>query len=124
MQKMRLRGMRLAVFTCGFQLLLGVVFAVVFGLLFGARTAAAAMVGAVIAVVPGLYMALHLLPGRSTYDARQQARLLMLGQFGKLILTGGLFVAAILLFKQDFGPLLITYAACLSSYWLALMVTR
>lgn len=124
MQRLRLRGMQLAAVVCGLQLLLGVLLATLFGVLFDLRTAAAAMFGAVIAVVPGLYMALHLLPGRPSFGARQQARLLVMGQLGKLVLTGGLFVAAILVFKQDFGPLLITYVACLCCYWLALIITR
>lgn len=124
MRRLRLRGMHLAAVVCGLQLLLGVLLAALFGVLFGARTAAAAMFGAVIAVVPGFYMALHLLPSRPSRGARQQVRSLVLGQLGKVILTVGLFVAAILYFKLDFGPLLITYVACLCCYWLALIITR
>lgn len=116
--------MRLAFAVCGSQLLLGVILATLFGVLYEVRTAAAAMFGAVIAVVPGFYMALHLLPSRRSHGARGQAGLLVLGQLGKLVLTGGLFVAAVLVFKQDFGPLLITYVACLCCYWLALITTR
>lgn len=108
----------------GLQLSSGVVFAVLFGWLYDIRAAAAAIFGAVIAAVPGFYMALHILPNRASNDVRRQARQLMLGQLGKLILTGGLFVAAILVFERDLGPLLITYAACLSCYWWALIITR
>lgn len=116
--------MHLAIAVCGVQVLLGLMLAALFGGIYGARAAAAAVLGSLVAVVPGFYMALHILPSRSSNDARQQAWRLMLGQVGKLILTGGLFVAAFLIFKRDFGPLLITYAVCLSSYWLALIVTR
>jgi len=116
--------MHLAIAVCGVQLVLGLMFAALFGGIYGARAAAAAISGTVVAVVPGFYMALLILPSSALHDARRQARRLMLGQLGKWILTGGLFIAAFLVFKRDFGPLLITYAACLSSYWLALIVTR
>lgn len=124
MRRPRLRGMQLAFAVCGAQLLLGLVLAAVFGWFYGARTAAAAVFGAVIAAVPGFYMALHLLPDRPSSGVPQQMRLLVLGQLGKLVLTGGLFVAAVLLFKRDFGPLLATYVACLACYWLALITIR
>lgn len=124
MRPLRLRGMRLGIAVCSTQMLLGLVLAAMFGATQGARAAAAALFGAIIAAVPGFYLALHLLPNRPTGGVRRQTRLLVLGQLGKVVLTGGLFVAAILIFKQGFGPLLITYVACLCCYWLALIVTR
>lgn len=124
MRRLRLRGMHLAFTVCGSQLMLGLALAALFGFFYGARAAAAAMFGAVVAAVPGFFMALHLLPSRQSSGVQQQARLLVLGQVGKLILTGGLFIAAILVFERHFGPLLITYAACLACYWLALVTTR
>src|SRR5699024_3676744 len=111
MRRLRLRGMHLAITVCGSQLVLGLALAALFGAFYGIRTAAAAMFGAVIAAVPGFFMALHLLPSRQSSGVQQQARLLMLGQMGKLILTGGLFFTAILIFQRHFGPLLITYVA-------------
>jgi len=124
MRRLRLRGMRLGIAVCSAQLLCGLILAALFGAVYGSRTAAAAIFGALIAAVPGFFMALHVLPNYLAGNARYRAWMLVLGQVGKLFLTGGLFLAAALTFGRHFGPLLVTYVACLGCYWLALMITR
>ncbi len=113
--------MQLAWVILSAQMAIGLASAAIFGWRHGASSAAAAFFGAVVAAVPGLYMAWHLLPRR---DAQQLGRHFMRGQLGKLFLTVGLFIAAALLFGQQFLPLLVTYAACLVCYWLGLILTR
>jgi len=124
MLRLRLRGMRLAVALCGMQLATGLLGAALFGQLLGSGSASAALYGAAVAIVPGFYMALHILPQRIPGNVQYRAWLLGLGQTGKWILTGALFIFGALVFGRHFGPLLATYAACQVCYWLALMTTR
>lgn len=124
MRRLRIRGMRLAIAVAGAQLMIGLIGAAALGGVYGSRAAVAALLGAVIAAVPGFYMALHVLPERASNSARQAARRLVLGQLGKLFLTGGLFLAAVLIVEQHFAVLLVTYVVCLACYWPALKVTR
>lgn len=120
----RLRHMRLAGAVCSAQILIGLVGAGLFGWLDGSRGAAAAFFGAIVAVAPGFWMALWLLPARRSADASSIGRALVWGELGKLGLTAGLFIAAALLFGQQFFALLVTYVASLMCYWLALILTR
>ena len=120
----RLRNMRLAGAILGGQILTGFVFAAVFGGLGGPQPAMAAFFGAIVAVVPGLWMALWMLPRRREVRAASMARAFYMGELGKLGLTVGLFFAAALLFGQHFLPVLVTYVACLVCYWLGLILTR
>src|SRR5699024_3285909 len=80
--------------------------------------------GALIAAVPGFFMALHVLPNYLAGNARYRAWMLVLGQVGKLFLTGGLFLAGALTFGRHCGPLLVAYVASLDYYWLPLMIAR
>lgn len=116
--------MRLAWAVLAGQLATGCVMAVAFGVASGADAAIAAFAGAVVAAVPGLWMALWLLPRRREIDASKMARAFYVGELGKIGLTAGLFLAAALLFGQQFPALLMTYVACLACYWLALILTR
>lgn len=120
----RLRNMRLAGAILGGQILTGFVFAAVFGGLGGPKPAMAAFFGAIVAAVPGLWMALWMLPRRREVRAASMARAFYMGELGKLGLTVGLFFAAALLFGQHFLPVLVTYVACLVCYWLGLILTR
>lgn len=116
--------MRLAWAVFAAQITTGAFMAVLFGATNGSESAAAAFFGSLVAAVPGLWMALWLLPRRRHVDASQMARAFYMGELGKLGLTVGLFFAAALLFGQQFLALLVTYVACLACYWLALILTR
>lgn len=116
--------MRLAWAVFAGQIGVGLVMAALFGLMSGAQAAAAALFGGIVAALPGLWMALWLLPRRRHVDASKMARAFYMGEFGKLGLTVGLFVTAALLFGQHFFAVLATYMACLACYWLALILTR
>ena len=120
----RLRNMSLAWAVLGAQITTGLVMAAVFGATSGRASAWAALFGAAVAVVPGFWMALWMLPRRRQVDASKMARAFYWGEFGKLGLTVGLFVAAALFFGPQFFALLSTYVACLACYWLALILTR
>lgn len=116
--------MRLAWAVFAGQFIVGLVMAAVFAVVSGPSAASAALFGAVVAALPGLWMALWLLPRRRHVDALKMARAFSMGEFGKLGLTVGLFVTAALLFGQHFLAVLVTYVACLVCYWLALILTR
>ena len=124
MTRPRLRNMRLAWAVFAAQIITGLLMAVVFGVKGGSEPAMAALFGAIVAAVPGLWMALWMLPRRRQTDASKMARSFYWGELGKLGLTAGLFLTAALLFGQQFFALLATYVACLACYWLALILTR
>lgn len=124
MTRPRLRNMRLAWAVFAAQITTGLFMAAVFGARGGPEPAMAAFFGAVVAAVPGLWMALWMLPRRRQTDASRMARSFYWGELGKLGLTAGLFLTAALLFGQQFFELLATYVACLACYWLALILTR
>lgn len=56
-------------------------------------------------------------PGSS---ASRVARAFFVAEVLKLVLTGALFVAAIVLLQATFLPLILTYIATLMAYWLVL----
>lgn len=120
----RLRNMRLAgAVLCG-QLGIGIIGAALWGWADGSKAASAAMFGAVTAAVPGFWMACWILPRDRSAQPSSMGRALLWGQFGKLVLTVGLFFMAALLFGSQLLTLLSTYAACLACYWLAMILTR
>ncbi|PWV62367.1 ATP synthase I subunit [Plasticicumulans acidivorans] len=49
------------------------------------------------------------------------AQALYIGEAVKLVLTVLLFAVALVLFDLEFLPLILTYAATLAAYWLALL---
>lgn len=90
----------------------------------GGYSGAAALYGALIAVVPGFYFAWRLLRYGTNAPAKRVARALYLGELGKLVLTVAMFLLAAVAFGEQFLPVLTTYVACLSCYWLAMIVNR
>ena len=70
----RPRNMRLAWVVLGTQLTMGLLVAAMFGAATGPASAKAALFGVVVAVLPGLWMALWLLPRRRQVDAPAMAR--------------------------------------------------
>ena len=122
MKRLRLRGRSLALTMGIAQSGIGLGAAVLCWLLIGTQAALAAGFGALIAVVPGLYFALRVLKPRPDASPRQLLAVVYGGEVGKLVLTGGMFVLGVALFSAQFLPLMLTYVACLSLYWLAMLV--
>lgn len=124
MKQLRLRGAHLAYALFAAQLSIGLVAATLWWAANGARDGYAALFGATIAIVPGLFFALRLWSGQAQLSSRAMGRALVAGELGKLALTAILFLLAALTFGEQFVPLITTYIACLSSYWLALKLNR
>lgn len=124
MRRPRLRGMQLALALFAAQAGVGAVLAGVWQLSRGGRSGAAALYGALIAVVPGFYFAWRLLRHGTNASPRRVAGSLYLGELGKLALTVAMFLFAAVVFGDQFLPVLTAYVACLSCYWLAMIVNR
>jgi len=124
MRQLRLRGVNLAYALFCAQLSIGLVAAILWWATHNARHAYAALFGAAIAIVPGLFLALRLWSRKSQNSSRAMGRALVAGELGKLVLTATLFLVAALTFGKQFVPLITTYIACLSCYWLALKLNR
>ena len=122
MQRLRLKGLRLAALVLSIQFLVGGIAVVICGGLVGSRSALAALAGALIAIVPGFYFAIRAM--RATPDAtpKQVVNAFYRGEFGKLVLTVLGFVGAVNLLPEQFLPMILTYMACLAAYWVALAI--
>lgn len=124
MKRPRLRGMQLALALFAAQAGVGAALAGAWQISRGGMSGTAALYGALIAVVPGLYFAWRLLPHGADASPRRVASSLYLGELGKLALTVAMFLFAAVKFGDQFLPVLTAYVACLSCYWLALVVNR
>lgn len=124
MRRPRLRGMKLALALFAAQAGIGSILAAAWQATRGGFSGAAALYGALIAVVPGFYFARRLLQHGSDASPKQVARSLYLGEMGKLAITAAMFLVAAIAFGSQFLPVLTTYVACLSCYWLAMIVNR
>ncbi len=124
MKQLKLRGADLAYALFAAQLSIGLVAAIIWWLANSARSGYAALFGASIAIAPGLFFALRLWSERAQLSSRAMGRALVAGELGKLVLTATLFLVAALTFGKQFVPLIMTYIACLSCYWLALKLNR
>lgn len=124
MKRPRLRGMQLALALFAAQAVIGAALAGAWQVSRGGQSGMAALYGALIAVVPGFYFAWRLLHYGKNASPKRIARSLYLGELGKLALTVAMFLFAAMFFGDQFLPLLTTYAACLSCYWLAMIVNR
>lgn len=124
MKRPRLRGMQLALALFAAQAFIGVALAGAWQFSRGGQSGVAALYGALIAVVPGFYFAWRLLRYGKNASPKRIARSLYLGELGKLTLTVVMFLFAAMVFGDQFLPLLTAYVACLSCYWLAMIVNR
>jgi ATP synthase protein I len=116
--------MQLALALFAAQAFVGAVLAGAWQVSRGGYSGAAALYGALIAVVPGFYFAWRLLRYGTNASPRRVARALYMGELGKLALTVAMFVYAAVTFGDQFLPVLTAYVACLSCYWLAMIVNR
>lgn len=87
----------------------------------GSEKAVSAGVGGGIGIVVTVYFALQVFSVRPGRTAAKMAQALYLGEAVKLVLTVLLFAVALVLFDLEFLPLILTYAATLAAYWLALL---
>lgn len=124
MKRPRLRGMQLALALFAAQAVIGAALAGAWQVSRGGSSGVAALYGALIAVVPGLYFAWRLLHYGKNAPPGRLARSLYLGELGKLALTVAMFLFAAVIFGDQFLPVLTAYVACLSCYWLAMIVNR
>ncbi|MDX1496650.1 MAG: ATP synthase subunit I [Salinisphaeraceae bacterium] len=114
------KGMRIAVRIAVTQMAIGVAAALISFGLAGPQAAKAAMVGACIAVLPGFYFALRVFSARPGTAPQTMVKALYTGEVGKLVLTAALFMLAVLWFKTQMLPVILTYVACLAVNWLTL----
>lgn len=124
MKQLRLRGVHLVYALFAAQLSIGLAAAILWWAADSARSGCAALFGATIAIVPGLFFAWRLWTQRAQTSSRAMGWALVAGELGKLVLTAGLFLVAALTFGKHFVPLITTYMACLTTYWLALRLNR
>ena len=103
------------------QLGAAVFMAVLLYALGGAASGAAAAVGGAIAVISNFYFACHVFAG-GVVPAHTVMRRFYVAEVVKALLTGGLFLVAILVLKLSFLPLLLGYAVALVVYWVALLM--
>ncbi|MBK1734231.1 hypothetical protein CKO15_02820 [Halorhodospira abdelmalekii] len=81
----------------------------------------AGLAGTLIALLPTAYYAAKVFSKAPGTPPRQVVRAFYVGEVVRLILTAALFIIALRWFSGDFVPLITTYAAALSSYWLILL---
>lgn len=86
----------------------------------GAQAGVAAAAGGAIAVVANLYFVRHLFAG-GVAPAQTVLRRFYVAETVKIVLTAGLFLAALVAFELSFLPLLLGYGVTLVVYWVALL---
>ncbi len=104
----------------GWQLGLTVGLAAAAGLFVGRIWAMSALVGGSIGIVAGLYQALRMLKVDASIDPERFLSGVYAGEALKIVLTVALFIAAIRLLPVELIPVMVTYAATYTVYWLAL----
>lgn len=87
----------------------------------GTAAAAAAAAGGGIAVVNNLYFARLLFAG-GIVPAKTVLHRFYLAEVVKIVLTTALFLAALLVFRLSFLPLLSGYGVALTIHWFALLL--
>ena len=97
---------------------IGAIAAALWLALSGPLPAAAAAAGALIAIVPTAYYAAQVFSKPPGTAPRRVLRAFYIGEAVKLILTAALFMIALQWLSGHFLPLLTTFAAALSTYWI------
>jgi ATP synthase protein I len=103
------------------QILMVMIIASGFFFVGGADYALSPLLGGLAAFLPNLYFAFRAARVR-TDDAQAVVRGFYAGEAGKLILTAMLFYLIFQLPGIKFLPLLVAYAAVLSTFWFALIL--
>lgn len=86
----------------------------------GRATGIAAAVGGCVGVVNNLFFAWRVFAG-GVLPAQTVLRRFYLAEVVKIFLTAALFLAALMVLKLPFLPLLIGYGATLAAHWLSLL---
>ncbi|WP_348674944.1 ATP synthase subunit I [uncultured Abyssibacter sp.] len=110
----------MALRICAWQLGIGLAGSLLWGLHGGVHAAVAGISGGLIAVISTFYFALRAFA--SGQDAAPERLLgnLLRAEVMKWGVTLALFMVAIVLFRDQFPPVISVYAACLLVYWFAL----
>lgn len=87
----------------------------------GGNAALAVLAGGAIAVLSNFYFAQHVFAG-GVAPARTVLRRFYLAELIKILLTAGLFLAALVVFEAPFLPLLLGYGVALIAHWAALLL--
>ncbi|MGE0384403.1 MAG: ATP synthase subunit I [Gammaproteobacteria bacterium] len=87
----------------------------------GGRIAYSALVGGVIGAIPSYYVALRVFRGRAAQAPDGMLRAFYGAEFGKIVLSGALFVIAFVALDVNGLAVIGGYTAAASVYWLALL---
>lgn len=102
------------------QLLVTLLAAAVAALAGGWNAAWAALLGGAIGTAANLAMTWRVWGGEAQRDPKRFLVRLMLGQTAKFVITVLLFVAAIVMFRAAFLPLILAYMATFLAQWIEL----
>lgn len=105
----------------GLQLAVTLLAAAIAALAGGWHAGYSALFGGLTNVVASYYMAARVFAGGLASGPRDWLARLWLGEILKFGLTIALFALAIVVFKAAFLPLILTYMATLSAYWVGLL---
>ncbi len=121
MTGMRPRGKRLMLNILLGQMVIGAIALLLSWTWSGVEAAQAATFGAGTAIVPGLYFALRVFATPPGTPPQRMLAKLYAGEVGKLVLTAVLFYGAVKWYPTQLLPVILTYVACLSVNWVAML---
>ncbi len=124
MTGMRPRGKRLMLGILSGQIVIGTIAILLSWSRTGLEAAQAAGYGAGIAIVPGLYFALRVFATPPGTPPNKMLAKFYAGEVGKFVLTMVLFYGAVKWFPMQMLPVILTYVACLSVNWAAMLKTN
>ncbi len=120
-QSQRSRLLRRAAFRlAGGQIGLTAVVGIAAGLLGGTAAARSAAMGGGIGILAGLYQALRMFRVSAADDPGRFYAGVWISEAVKILLTVALFILAIRVFRPQFAPMIVAYAATFIVYWMAL----
>lgn len=90
------------------------------GMLGGKAAAGSAALGGGIGIVAGLYQALRMFRVSAADDPGGFYAGVWISEAVKILLTVALFILAIRVFRPQFAPMIVAYAATFIVYWMAL----
>ncbi len=104
------------------QAFAGVITATLFFYLLGFESARSSFIGSSIAVLTSLHL-LSILLDKKEKKPKSIVNTLYLLEAFKFLLTAVFFIAAIILLKAIFFPLIIGYSVAIFIYWISLLIT-
>ncbi|KJV07266.1 ATP synthase subunit I [Methylocucumis oryzae] len=103
-----------------YQLLITLVMTLGFAVAGSQSKAVSSILGGLSAFVPNLYFAFRISKS-NTCEPRKILNTFYLAEFGKLLITAGMFVVIFQMSNLEFMPLFISYVTVLSVFWFALL---